>query len=139
MFVVIDANELFSLLIRGNKLSKEIFLSKSIKLIAPEFILEEFTNNKDELLSKAHRTETEFSEVLSVFKDRTELIPKEEFKEFLSKAKELFPEHTKDVPYLALALKFDCPLWTEEKLLKKQPFVKVLNTAELFDSLSFSK
>ena len=70
MLVVIDANELFSLLIKGSKLSKEIFLSKNIELIAPEFILEEFTNNKSELLSKTHRTETEFSEVLSVFKNR---------------------------------------------------------------------
>ena len=104
MFIVIDANELFSLLIKGNKSSKEIFLSKSIELVAPEFILEEFANNKDELLSKTHKTEAEFSEALSVLKDRIKFIPKEEFEEFISKACELIPEHIKDVEYFALAL-----------------------------------
>ena len=136
MLVVIDANELFSLLIKGSKLSKEIFLSKNIELIAPEFILEEFTNNKSELLSKAHRTETEFSEVLSVFKNRIKLISEQEFREFIPKALRLFPEHTKDVQYLALALKLDCSIWSEEKLLKKQSSIKVLNTNELFDLIS---
>jgi len=136
MLVVIDANELFSLLIKGSKSSKEIFLSKDIELIAPEFILEEFTNNKDELLSKAHRTETEFSEILSVFKNRIKLISEQEFREFIPKALRLFPEHTKDMQYLALALRSDCPIWSEEKLLKKQSSIKVLNTNELFDLIS---
>ena len=139
MLVVIDANELFSLLIKGSKSSKEIFLSKNIELIAPEFILEEFANNKEELLSKVHRTETEFLEVLSVFKEKIKLFPEKEFFQFMPEACRLFPEHTKDIPYLALALKFNCLLWTEEKLLKKQLSVRVLNTAELFDSLSSSK
>lgn len=139
MLVVIDANELFSLLIKGSKSSKEIFLSKNIELIAPEFILEEFTNNKDELLVKAHRTETEFLEVLSVFKNRIKLFPEQEFCQFMPEACKLLPEHIKDALYLALALKFDCLIWSEEKLLKKQCKIKVFNTKELFDKLnSFS-
>jgi len=136
MLVVIDANELFSLLIKGSKSSKEIFLSKNIELIAPEFILEEFSNNKEELLSKTHRTEIEFLKALSVFKDRIRLIPEQEFCEFIQEAYKLFPEHKKDAQYLAIALKFKCPIWSEEKLLKKQQNVKIFNTQELFDKLS---
>jgi len=136
MLVIIDANELFSLLIKGSKSSKEIFLSKNIDLIAPEFILEEFANNKDELLSKTHRTEAEFSEVLSVFKDKIKLIAEHEFIQFMPKARTLLPDHTKDASYLALALKFKCPIWSEEKLLKKQHKIQIFNTKELFDNLS---
>ena len=138
MQIVIDANELFSLMIKGSKSSKEIFLSKNIELIAPEFILEEFSHNKEELLSKTHRTEAEFSEVLSVFKDKIKLIPEQEFCEFIQEANKLFPEHTKDASYLALALKYKCPIWSEEKLLKRQQNVEVFNTKELFDKLSSS-
>ena len=137
MFIVIDANELFSLLIKGNKSSKEIFLSKSIELVAPEFILEEFSNNKDELLSKTHKTEAEFSEALSVLKDRIKFIPKEKFEEFIPKACELIPEHIKDAEYFALALKYNCSLWSEERLLKKQSCISVLNTNELSKLLLF--
>ncbi len=136
MLVVIDANELFSLLIKGSKSSKEIFLSKSIEFIAPEFLLEEFTNNQEEVLSKTHRTEEEFSELLSIFKDRVKLISEQEIASFIPEACELLPEHTKDKEYLALALKFKCIIWSEEKLLKKQVKIKVLNTKELFDKLN---
>ncbi|MFH1710950.1 MAG: PIN domain-containing protein [Nanoarchaeota archaeon] len=139
MLVVIDANELFSLLIKGSRLSNEIFLSKNVELIAPEFLLNELANHKDELLFKTHRTDAEFSKLLSVFKDRVRLIPEQEFCQFIPKANELFPEHTKDVSYFALALKFNCLIWSEEKLLKKQVKVPVLNTKKLFDKLnSFS-
>lgn len=135
MFVVIDANELFSLLIKGNKSSKEIFFSKNLELIAPEFIIEEFARHKEELLLKTHRTEAEFLEVLSVFNDRIKLILEHDFCQFMPEALRLLPEHTKDAPYMAIALKFNCIIWSEEKLLKKQSAVRVLNTNELFNEL----
>lgn len=138
MQIVIDANELFSLMIKGSKSSKEIFLSKNIELIAPEFILEEFENNKEELLSKTHRTEIEFSQVLSIFKDRIKLIPESEFNNFLAEAENLFPEHKKDSLYLALALKNNCPIWSEEKRLKTQNKIEIFNTRDLFDKLNSS-
>jgi len=133
MLVVIDANELFSLLIRWTIKSETILFSDNVELIAPEFLLIEFSKNKSEILSKTHRSEAEWFKLLSIFERRIKLIPKQEFREFIKEALKLFPEHTKDVQYLALALKFNCPLWSEEKLLKKQSTVKVLNTDELFD------
>ena len=139
MLVVIDANELFSLLIRGTSKSEIIFFSNEIELIAPEFLLVEFSNNRQEILAKTHRSEKDFSRLLSIFERRMEFIPQEEFGGFVYKALELFPKHTKDIPYLALALRFNCPLWSEEKLLKKQSSVRVLNTVELFDLLTKSK
>ena len=135
MLVVIDANELFSLLIKGTIKSESIIFSDNIELIAPEFLLIEFSRNKQEILLKTHRSEEEFSRLISIFERRIRLKPKQEFEEFISKAAKLFPEHTKDVPYLALAMKFNCPIWSEEKLLKKQSSVKVFNTEELFEFL----
>ena len=135
MLVVIDANELFSLLIKGTIKSESIIFSDNIELIAPEFLLIEFSRNTQEILLKTHRSEEEFSRLISIFERRIRLKPKQEFEEFISKAAKLFPEHTKDVPYLALAMKFNCPIWSEEKLLKKQSSVKVFNTEELFEFL----
>lgn len=102
MIIVIDANELFSLLIRGSKDSAEIFFSNKIELIAPEFIFIEFSNNKEEILEKTHRTEEEFSEIFLIFKEKIKLIPEQEFEKFLNEACKLFPQHTKDSQYLAL-------------------------------------
>lgn len=136
MIVVVDANELFSLLIKGTEYSEEILVSNKLQLIAPELLLIEFSNNKEEVLSKTHRTSEEFNKLLSIFERRIKFIPEEEFKEFISNACKIFPEHSKDAPYLALALKFNCVLWSEERLLKKQDKIKVLNTRELITLIS---
>ncbi len=79
MLVVVDANELFSLLIKGSEDARGILLSDKVELIAPEFILLEFANNEKEILSKTHKNEKEFSEVLSSIVDRIKLFPKQEF------------------------------------------------------------
>jgi|SRR3989344_733637 len=131
MLVVIDANEIFSLLIRGSKDSEAIFFSDEVELIAPEVMMVEFSNNKEEILSKTHRIEEEFSRMVSLLERRINLIPKQDFEEFIERALKLLSGHSKDAPYLALALKYKCPLWSEEKLLKEQPEVKVFNTKEL--------
>lgn len=136
MLLIIDANEMFSLLIKGSKEAREILLSNRIQLIAPEFILIEFSNNKDEILSKTHRTEEEFEIFLSVLEDRIDIIPKNEFEKFMPEALRILPSHIKDAEYLSLALKYNCPIWSEEKLLKTQSKVEILNTKELYDKLS---
>lgn len=133
MLVIVDANELFSLLIKGSRRSAEILLSNKLELIAPEFIMVEFSKNKEEILSKTHRLESEFIELLSIFEKQIKFIPKEEFEEFIPEASKILPEHPKDAPYFALALKFKCLIWSEEKLLKKQSSIKVFNTFELFN------
>ena len=136
MFTVVDANELFSLLIKGSRKSEAILFSGNIRLIAPELLLIEFSKNRHEILSKTHRSEGDFSRLLSVLERRIEFIPRQEFEEFIPRALKLFHGHTKDAPYLALALKFGCILWSEEKRLKEQSSVKVLNTDELFGLLA---
>jgi predicted nucleic acid-binding protein len=129
--VVIDANELFALLIKGSVSSRSIFTSSDVSLLAPEFLMEEFYNNKDILLSKTHRTPEEFSNLLAVLKEKIRLVPENEFSGFMQAARDLLSGHEKDAAYMALALRFNCPIWSEEKLLKKQDKVVVLNTKEL--------
>jgi len=131
MFLVIDANELFALLIKGSYNAEKIFFSDQIQLIAPEFLLEEFDNNKQEILEKTHKSKEEFARLLEVIKRRIQIIPQEESTSFTHEAQAMFPHHTKDTPYLALALKYNCPIWSEEKLLKKQQKIEVYNTLEL--------
>jgi len=53
----------------------------------------------------------------------------------LSEGLKLAP-HPKDLEYFALALRFDFPIWSNEKAFKKQPKVKVFSTSDLFSFLS---
>ena len=47
--------------------------------------------------------------------------------------------HPKDAEYFALALKFDFPIWSNEKAFKKQSVVKVFSTSDLLAFLSKSQ
>ena len=62
------------------------------------------------------------------------LFDKEDIKEFFKEACKISPD-SDDIEYFALALKLNCPIWSEDKALKKQSIVKVYSTSELIKLL----
>ena len=63
-----------------------------------------------------------------------EFIPLEEYSSFMKEA--LAIPDPDDIDFTALALKLDCPLWSNDKELKQQTVVKVFSTSELISLLS---
>lgn len=128
MDLVIDSNILFAALLKESGTSDILFKHK---LYAPEFIFEEFRKYEGYLKGKTKRTEEKFSELFDLFERNVILIPKEEIGLFIEKAEKISPDQ-KDVPYLALALKLRCGLWSNDKDLKeKQNIIRVYSTEEL--------
>lgn len=60
----------------------------------------------------------QFNEVLSELFNVIKVTSHNLFKEFESKAKNLI--HDKDIPIFALALKLNCPIWSNEPGFKEQ-------------------
>lgn len=129
MDLVIDANILFSALLKDSTTSDILFKHT---LYAPEFIFEEFRKYKDYLKSKTKRSEEEFNDLFTLFERRVILIPKKEIDSFIVKA-EMISSDPKDIAYFALALKIKCPIWSNDKELKKQQAVKIYSTEELIN------
>ena len=129
MDLVIDANILFAALIRDGLTSEMLFKHT---LFAPEFIFDEFRKYKDEIKEKTHRTEAEFEELFELFERNVILVPKEEIEPFLEKGEKISPD-LKDAPYIALALKQNCAVWSNDKQLRKQKDVRVIHTEELIE------
>ncbi|EFK96340.1 protein containing Nucleotide binding protein, PINc domain [sediment metagenome] len=129
MNLVIDANILFSLLIKEGK-TIELLLDLSINLFTPEFIFTEFEKHKQEILKKTNRSEEEFDEILNILEEIITIVPSEEFKDFQEIAKGISPDPD-DIMYFALALKLNCPIWTNDKKLKQQDKVKIYSTSDL--------
>jgi len=63
---------------------------------------------------------------------RIDLIPNREFKDFIKQAEEITPDPD-DTEYFALALKFTCPIWSQNKKLKQQDKIKIYSTEELIE------
>ena len=130
MDLVIDSNILFAALLKESGTSDILFKHT---LYAPEFIFEEFRKYKDYLKGKTKRTEEDFNGLFDLFERNVILIPKEEIEPFIEKAEKISPD-AKDVPYLALALKLKCSLWSNDGDLKeKQNTIKVYSTEYLID------
>ncbi|MBS3132530.1 PIN domain-containing protein [Candidatus Woesearchaeota archaeon] len=128
MDLVIDSNVLFAALLKESGTSDILFKHK---LYAPEFIFEEFRKYKDYLEGKTKRNEENFNDLFDLFERNVMLMPKKEIEPFIEKAEKISPD-PKDVPYLALALKLRCNLWSNDRDLKeKQNTIRVYSTEEL--------
>ena len=68
---------------------------------------------------------------MNALERKIELVPIEEISSFVEKAKRISPDE-KDVPYIALALRKNISIWSNDKELKeKQDIIKVYNTQEI--------
>ncbi|MFQ5887848.1 MAG: PIN domain-containing protein [Candidatus Hydrothermarchaeales archaeon] len=133
MLLVVDANVVFSALIKGGK-TFDIFLFnrelKRFKLVAPEFLLIEVETHIDEILEKTKLSAKELGKIIDFLEEEIGFVPFEEFRELREDAEQTSPDPD-DVQYFALALKLGCTIWSNDKLLKQQSVVKVLSTDEL--------
>ena len=139
MFLVVDANILFSFFNPDSSRRRIIESSSKLgfKLVSPEFAFEELLKDKEKIQEYCKIDEIEFIIFFSFLEKKIESISRSEYDKFLQEAIELAP-HSKDIPYFALALSFNCPIWSDEKSFKQQSKVKVLSTEELVKLLKSS-
>jgi len=130
MQLVVDTNILVSFFrenpVRFIIVNSDIF---GLTLFTPEYAINELKKNKFDVLKYSKLNSKQFNKALSELSNFVKVIPKESFKQFKSKAKQLI--HNKDVPIFALALKLNCVIWSNEPGFKNQSFVKIFNTEDL--------
>lgn len=141
MKLVIDSNILFTFFWK-NSILRDILSKKNIQLYAPEYALEEIDKYKEEIRRKTKITQEEFKEIKAELKIRIQFIALGEYRDFLKEIK--LPKETtrgkneeilNDIDFLALAIKFEYPLWSNDHLLKKQKQVTVITTKEIIEIL----
>lgn len=62
------------------------------------------------------------------------IVPKDDFKEYFELAEKISPDPD-DFMYFALALKLKCPIWSNDKELKKQNEIIIYSTEDLIKEL----
>jgi len=139
MLLVVDVNVVFSALINKGDSFKVFELNKTFnkfEFVIPEYLFLELGRRLDKLLSLSKLTKEELAETFSFIKKQTNPISAVTF---LNKLPEAIELNSKDSPYLALALKLNCGIFSGDKGLKKQDKVKVFSPRELLDFLEESK
>ena len=97
---------------------------------APSFALFEIEEHKEEILAKSGISKEQLDIILITFSMKIKFVEPSEFKYFVKKAKEICPDED-DTEFFSLCLAKNLPLWSNDKKLKEQNFVHVLNTSEL--------
>ncbi len=131
MKLVIDANIVISCLISG-KIS-EIVFSPKLELYAPELLFAEVRKHKQELTSKSALSEADIDLLLLLIEKQITIVPKLGFSSEISQAEVLLREHKKDIPYVALALHLNCPIWSYEKRFDKIVDIEILTTQQIMN------
>jgi len=127
--VVVDANILFSALIKDS-ITQRLFFEESLEIYAPEYLFEEFAEHREEILQKSHRSEAEFWKVMAVLKSKISVVPFSECERFMKRARGVSPDKD-DVIYFAVAFAIRGAIWSNDKNLKCQKAVQILNTGEI--------
>ncbi len=134
MELIVDANILFSALIKDGGTAKVMF-KDDLHLFAPEFLLEEFSKHEDTILEKTYRSQEDFQRLINILSRKMIFIPKNEFDKFMPKAKKISPDPD-DALYFGLAILTGADIWSNEKRLKKQDEIKVWSTGDLIRKFS---
>lgn len=104
-----------------------------MKLFAPDFALIELNKYKELILEKTKQTN--FNNLIKDLKSKVEFLDLKIYDKELKFAKENISDK-KDISYLALAIKLNCPIWSNDKHLKEQTKIPTFNTKELILLLS---
>ena len=130
---IIDTNILIAALIK-NSASRFILLKSKFIFYAPEHVVKEIYRYISLISKKAKLTTNELLELLSTILKRITIVPEEEYKNTLSEAKN-YIEDVDDVPFVALALIKNLPIWSNDKHFQMLRRIKVYTTTELLTLL----
>ncbi|MCX6706730.1 MAG: PIN domain-containing protein [Candidatus Woesearchaeota archaeon] len=136
MMIIIDSNILFSALIKDS-VTRKLILEYDGVFQFPEFIFEEMEKHKDELLNKSGLDEKSFNELLQLILKKVMIVPNDVLHPYKEEALEIVRQiDPDDAIFIACALAYpDSIIWSDDKKLKNQAKIKVINTQKIIDIL----
>jgi len=131
MRLVIDTNKIISAIIKEG-FSREILVNTRFDFLTPAYTLSEIIKYKNEIIKKSGLNENEFSNLLDYIFKFVRVINPQMYNGYLRSAEKIIGRiHISDVPFIAAALAFNCPVWSDDKHFKQQNEVKVYTTKEI--------
>lgn len=136
MRLVVDTNVVFAAMLREGT-TRRLFAHPALSLAAPGSLASEIEVHWPELAERASGSEEDLRLVWAQLRGAIREFPLGAFLHDLTTAERVLAGiDAEDAPLLALAHALGCPLWTQDKRLRRQSWVEVLDTADLLDRLA---
>jgi predicted nucleic acid-binding protein len=137
MKVVVDSNVLFTFFWKDS-VFRMIGRKQYASMFSPEYALEEIKKHSNEIKKKAKLSDSEFKKTREELVNNVIFVPIKEYAKGLRKAKQIMPEDLlDDIDFLALAIELNCPLWSNDKMLKSQKDVPVFDSKDMAKIMEF--
>ena len=120
--LIIDSSIIFSIIVAGKRARAYRIIAEhqDIELFSPEEVLIEFREHMRKL-EKSARIEF-WNKVLLAF-SLIRIVPREVYADILQEAYSIASQFDpKDTPFIALSLKLELPIWTEDKAMLQASF-----------------
>ena len=136
MPIVLDSNILISAIIRDS-ITREIIISSNNEFLLPEYSFLEIKKHEEDTLSKARLSKEEFIELMKKLLRYIKIVKTQSILPFQKKAEKIMENIDRDdILFVACALAFKCPIWSDDRHFKIQKTIKVYNTEELTTLMS---
>ncbi len=133
MNIVIDTNIFISALIKEGFIRKILVNSKH-NFLFPEYEFIEIKNNKDEIIRKSGLSEIELINLMGQLLKYVKIVRNSRIIQYRTKAREIMSNIDEDdAIFVAVALAFNCPIWSEDKHFQKQKEIKIFTTKEIIE------
>ncbi len=131
MNIILDSNIVFSALIKDS-LTRKIILDSNLNFFFPEIIYQELKKYESHIIKKSKLNKKEYLKLLNTIIKKTILIKTTEVLKELPIAINIIKDiDIKDRIFIACALKYETILWSDDKALKQQNKIIIMNTQEI--------
>ena len=130
--IVIDTNILISALIKDDSVTARIIKSGIFEIYYPEDGMFELEKYRDYIIKKRKKAlqRKSFDYALSFLLESVNVVPSLLYEDKIREAYEIMRDiDEKDTPFLALALKLQCPIWSNDGDFEEQNLVEVYKTS----------
>jgi predicted nucleic acid-binding protein len=136
MNIIVDSNILFSALIKDS-LTRRLILEYDGYFLCPSKTIQEFEKYYDIIIEKSELDIPKFNVVMESLFSKLTLVQDHVLFPYIPKSLALLKDiDIDDFLFIACALAYpDSILWSNDKALKKQNVVQILNTQEIIEKL----
>lgn len=139
MSIILDSNIFFSAIIK-NAITREIITKSKQDFLMPLIVFEEFKKYKEEIIRKSGLDYLSFRQVVIKVMKYIKLVKDKQFENYFKEALTIMKDiDEKDAIFIACALAFNCPVWSNDPHFKRQNKVKTFTTKEILNFLKDSK
>lgn len=137
MRIVLDSNILFSALIKDST-TRRLILDYDDFFLFPSYIFEEMEEHKEELMQKSKMSKEDFDKLLEMLLKKVLIVPEEVLKTHKDESIEIVKDiDLDDAVFIACSLANpESVIWSDDKKLKRQSKIKILNSMEMMRYLA---